>query len=205
MARYSAIAAIGLPIKRLLEDARPPELATARVELCQYAELQAGLGTDVPGLSLYLYRVTPNGSRRTLPARVRPDGQRYRPALPIDLHYLLSAWGRDAQTQHQILGWAMRALGDLSILPVGLLNAQLSGPDVFRPDETVELVLDTPSLPDMASLWDIMTPKVQPSVMYVARLVAIESAVVVTEDEPVQTRDFRYGTPIEPADVGASR
>jgi hypothetical protein len=40
----------------------------------------------------------------------------------LDLHFLLTAWGRDPLIQHAITDWMMRVLDNTSILPAGLLN-----------------------------------------------------------------------------------
>src|SRR5438309_398907 len=91
------------------------------------------------GVSLFLYRVMHNGSHRTPSGRLGPQGERYRTQLPVDLHFLLTAWAQEASLQHTIAGWMMRTMEDTPILPVSLLNAVT--PDVFRPDETVEISL----------------------------------------------------------------
>jgi hypothetical protein len=52
------------------------------------------------GVSLLLYRVSPNGSHRTPAGRLGPGGRRYRTQLPLDRHFLLTAGGKDALLQH---------------------------------------------------------------------------------------------------------
>src|SRR5688500_9296356 len=57
------------------------------------------------GVSLFLYRVYPNGTARRPPGRLSPDGERMRPQLPVDLHFLLTPWAGEASLQHALLGW----------------------------------------------------------------------------------------------------
>lgn len=150
----------------------------------------------VIGVSLYLYKVQVNTSRRNLPPVVAPDGKRYRPPLPLDLHYLLTAWGTDAEVQQRLLGWAMRELENTPILPSNLLNHHIREVDTFRPNETVELINEAISLQDMNTLWDgFKANKTNQhlSVTYVARMLLIESAVEITEHPPVQTRVAELG------------
>lgn len=191
MARFQAIAATGQAILGLLADAVPkPEFATARFELFQVGDFQPSIEE---GISLYLYRVAVNGSRRNLPPTVAPNGKRFRPPIPLDLHYMLSAWARTAVKQQRLLGWAIRALADTPILPAGLLNHYGPESDIFRPSETVELILDQLTLQDMNNLWS--ATKISPplSVNYVARMIAIESTLEIVDAEPVQTREINAG------------
>src|SRR6185295_3313310 len=128
VARYPAIAATSQAIIGLFEGASVgTEFASADFALA----------------ALYLYRVAVDGNRRNQPARRTPDGRLRLTPVPIDLHYLLTAWSREAKTQHRLLGWCIRVLQDNPTLVAGVLNQ--FGPDqgdVFRPDETVELVLE---------------------------------------------------------------
>lgn len=126
------------------------------------------------GVSLFLYRVFVNTSHRTPGGRVGPGGQRYQTQLPLDLHFLLTAWGKDASLQHTVAGWMMRTMEDMPILPSGLLNGL--DPDVFRTDETLEISVGELKNEDMISIWrDMLEKKYQLSVPYIARNVRIES------------------------------
>ena len=131
------------------------------------------------GVSLFLYRVFVNTSHRTPAGRVGPGGQRYSTQLPLDLHFLLTAWGKDASLQHTVAGWMMRTMEDMPILPSGLLNGL--DPDVFRPDETLEITVGELKNEDMISIWrDMLEKKYQLSVPYIARNIRIESFDMVT-------------------------
>ena len=92
--------------------------------------------------------------------------------------------------QQRLLGRAMRQLDDNAILPAGLLNRFLREPDVFRPTEAVELVIDPLSLVDFTSVWDKLKPRIQTSVAYVAKPILIDSDIKITEGPPVHTRVF---------------
>lgn len=187
MATYHAIAAISQAILGLLEEASPkPEFAGSQFALYLVSNFQNPMDE---GVSLYLYRVG-TSSRRNLPSRLGPHGERYRPPLPVDLYYLLTTWAKTPEKQQRLLGWCLRELGDTPILPAGLLNHYGPEPDTFRPDETVELVFEPLSLQDMANLWEPLKPHLQVSATYVARMVTIESTLQVTDTGIVQTRQF---------------
>jgi hypothetical protein len=196
MATHNAIAAIGQAVLGLLASACPrPEFASAQFELYQSHNLEAPMDE---GISLYLHRITPANNIRNLPPRVAPDGRRYRPSLPIDIHYLLIAWARDAVKQHRLLGWAMRELENTPILHAGLLNQFGPEPDTFAPNETVDFILETISIADIGAIWEVHRHKFQPSIPYTARMVRIDSDLEITDAGPVQTRVFGAGKVVEP-------
>ena len=189
MATYHAIAATSQAILGLLERACPkPEFEGAVFELYQAKDYQNPMEE---GVSLYLYRVA-TGSRRNLPSRVGPQGQQYRPPLPIDLYYMLTVWAKTAIKQQRLMGFCIRELEDTPLLPASLLNHFGPERDIFRPDEAVELIFEPLSLQDLSNVWEPLKPNIQPSTTYVARMVSIESSVELPGGRPVQTREFDF-------------
>jgi hypothetical protein len=177
VATHNAIAAIGQAILGLLATAQSsPEFADARFELYQGHNFQSPMDE---GICLYLHRITPSSNIRNLPTRLAPNGKRFRPSLPIDLHYLLIAWASDAEKQQRLLGWAMRQLENTPILNASLLNQHRPEPDTFDPTESVELIMDNVPVVDMAAIWEGVQHQMQLSVPYVARTVRIDSDVEI--------------------------
>lgn len=189
MGTYEAIAATGQAIRSLLADACPRlEFPEAQFDLYQARNFQTPMDE---GISLYLFRVAVNGSRRNQPPLVRPNGKRYRPPLALDLWFLLTAWAQEAMRQYHLLGWAMRVLEDNPILPSGYLN-HTGTKDAFRGPESVEIVCDALSVQDMASIWEMAKHKQQPSAVYVARMVGIDSEAPLPDSTDVQTRALSF-------------
>ena len=196
MASANAIAAVGQAILGLIAAAVPqPEFSSSKFELYQAKSFHSPMEE---GISLYLYRVTPAGEIRNYPPRIAPDGRRFRQALPLNLHYILSSWARDTVKQQRLLGWAMRILEDTPILPAGVLNQAGPESDTFWPNETVDLIMETISIYDMGAIWDVSKPNVQPSVGYVARMIGVESPLDTVEAPAVQIREFRGGKVLQP-------
>ncbi|HEV8551139.1 MAG TPA: DUF4255 domain-containing protein [Polyangiaceae bacterium] len=191
MATQFAIAAVGQSILGLLQDACPrAEFPTASFELYQSKSFTTPMEE---GISLYLYRVAVNGSRRNLPPRIDKSGKRHRAALPLDLFYMLTPWAKTAERQHRLLGWAMRTLEETPTLPSGLLNHYaVPEHDAFEPNETVTVIQEPISVQDMFNLWDFAKHQIQVSATYAVRLVPLDSATLEGED-PVQTRIFQSG------------
>lgn len=196
MATYQAIAAVSQALKGLLDRALPKdEFPDAAIKLLQPAEYANGMAE---GVSLLLYRVAINQTQRNLPTRNAPDGTRYRPPLPVDLHYLLSAWSDDADTQQCLLGWAMRLLGDTPVLAGNLINPFTLEKPVFRADESVELVSDPLPLEQWLALWATLTAKAAASMTYVVRMVQIDSDKRIPDAEQVRQRAFDIARGAQP-------
>lgn len=190
MAGYGAVAAAGQAILGLLAQAsQETEFEGARFELYQASNMRAPMED---GVSLYLYRIIPSAARRNLPPRVGPLGERYRPPLPLDLYYLLTAWARTAARQQRMLAWAIRKVLEQPTLPANLLNHFSPDPDTFQANESVEVMAETIPLLEMGSVWEVNKENQQPSFVLIARMVAIDSTLAMTEGPAVQTRDLGF-------------
>ena len=190
MAGYSAIAAMSDAVLGLLRTASTGGEFDG-IELAHYQSGSFESPMSV-GVSLYLYRIAVNANRN-LDMRVAADGRRYRPSIPLDAHFLLTAWAPGAIKQQRLLGFAIRTLEDTPILPAGVLNQHSPEPDVFRPDEAVELIFEAVSVQDASYIWEVAQNKEQPSATYVARMIELDSAIPLEEDGLVETRRFAYG------------
>jgi Pvc16 N-terminal domain len=187
MASYPAIAAMSDAVLGLLRTA----CIGGEFEGVEFAHYGSG-NFQTPmslGLSLYLYRVTVS-STRNLRSRIAADGTRYRPPIPLDAHFLVTAWASDPIKQQRMLGFAIRTLEDSPILPSGILNQHAPESDVFRPEETVELVFENVSTQDQSYIWEVAQTKEQPSATYVGRMIEIDSTVAADAMAPVTTRQF---------------
>jgi hypothetical protein len=173
MASHVAIASTCEAIVRLLRsNFDPADFNSATLDFQVYVADNFLQPMD-QGVSLLLYRIYPNGTHRNPAGRI-VNGQRQRTKLPVDLHFLLTAWAKTASRQHEIAGWMMRVLENNPILPASLLNAYQ--PDVFHDGEAVEVTLAELTTEDLFHIWEVMIQHVyQLSVPFVARRVEIES------------------------------
>ncbi|MGD1094912.1 MAG: DUF4255 domain-containing protein [Bryobacteraceae bacterium] len=191
MATVSAVAATTEAIIRLLRSSfNPADFNNTPLNFQVYVA-DDFLNPMDEGVSLLLYRIYHDGTNRTPPGRLQTNGQRGRSKLPVELHFLLTAWAKTASLQHEIAGWMMRTLEDNPILFPSLLNTYK--PDVFYPEETVEICLAQLSVEDMFNIWDVIIRHVyQLSVPYVARVVQLESTLSNISGVPVHDRYFDY-------------
>ena len=200
MADYRAITAVSEAVMHLLRTSYRPEDFNNELEFKIFTSKDFANPIS-SGISLFLYRIYPNGVQRTPPGRTGPDGRQLQSQLPIELHFLLTVWAKEASLQHTVAGWMMRALEDTPTLPAGLLNSVVS--DSFRPDETVEISLAELRTEDLLRIWDVLGLNVyQLSVPYLARTVTIESTQpALTPEVVLQERVLQLNRPgdLEPS------
>jgi hypothetical protein len=198
MANYRAIAATSSALAGLIRDRYPDEFGPGlEVALYQTRDFASPMQE---GFSVYLFRIAVNGSVRNRSPRRTADGRRWRPSLPLDLNYMITAWAQDVEKQHRMLGWAMRELENVSVLSASQLNhyiALAESPglepapaETFAPTEGVEIVCDPLSLADYLTLWDRLVPKMPVSATYTLRSVLLDSLVQLGDPSLVQTRTF---------------
>ncbi|MEF8795507.1 MAG: DUF4255 domain-containing protein [Salinivenus sp.] len=192
MATFRAIETISTVLVDLLRASHEAaDLENAQFEIYQSEDFRSQGGNGGKALvTLFLYRTKVNGSIRTPPGRRRPNGETQRTQLPLDLHYLITIWAGDPSTQHQLAGWIMRTLETTPILPKGVLNGVNSG--VFRPDETVEIILNDLSDEELFRIWDLLGEPYRLSIPYLVRNVRVESGETVSAEGVVERRIFDY-------------
>lgn len=190
MADYRGIAATCAAVIHLLRANYDPADFSQELEFAVYTAENFRQPMEA-GVSLFLYRIYVNGAYRAPAGRIGLNGRRARNKLPLDIHFLMTAWGREASLQQAITGWMMRTLEDAAILPSGLLNTPMS--DAFHPEEAVELSLADMSSEDLFHLWEILSPNnYHISIPYLARHVPIESEQTPAVGRPVQERAMDY-------------
>ena len=194
MATIRAIAAAMEAVVRLLQSSYRPELFDGNeLEFRVIGSGDFASGGIQAGVSLFVYRVVLEGTSRAPGGRRGPNGRVQRSELPLEVHFLLTAWAQDPSLQNTIAGWMMRTLEDAPTLPAALLNAVWPG--VFRPDEGLEVVLGDLTTEDLFHIWDVLTERgYQLSVPYVARVIRIESALDGEPGVPAVERGFIFGS-----------
>jgi hypothetical protein len=209
LATYEGIAAVSKAILGVLEDARATFVHHSTLSF-QLIHLSGYETTQKDGVTLCLYRVALNASMRNAPVRRTVDPATGAPIvtrapLPLDLYYLLTAWADDPEMQQRLLGWAMRLLHDTPVLPATLINAHTTDIQAFGAEESFELTLDQFGPQDWLAVWDKLKPKLQTTVGYVTRMIALESKQGLTEYPAVQTRAFEMAKKGPPQPAGSGR
>jgi uncharacterized protein DUF4255 len=175
MATFEAIGAVGKSLERLLSAgfADPPAPASgAKAVLVRSDDLKDGAGFFAPpALTIFLHRVAPNTVMRSAWSGVGSvDGVSH---TPLDLHYLFTPWGTDAESEHRILGRAIQIMETTPILSGPLLYPSAT----WAPNETVQVVLEEIGTESIMRVFDKLTTDYRPSVSYVARVARLDGRV----------------------------
>jgi hypothetical protein len=179
MAGFDCLAATGGSIVRLLnscfEEVNPiagsstsPSAVLVRTEDLE-AVGQEGSVLRAPALSVFIYRVGFNQAMRAGWSAVgSQDGRAY---LPLDLHFLITAWAGNAEHELLILGRAMQCLESTPSLAGPLLQVGA----VSAPNDSIQIVLDEVSTETVMRTFDSLPHDYKLSVAYVARVVRMDS------------------------------
>ncbi len=176
MSNYLAIATVTATLRYILLNSLPPDLSGAQVTTVRPdANL---VSTETPGINIFLYQVAPNAAFRNcdLPER-RPDGTLVqRPLTALDLKYLFTFYGNDADLEPQrLLGSVASTLQSFPILSAEEIgqalahaqpfnaapftgapfNAPPYQPDLALQFERVRLTMMPFSLDELSKLWSV--------------------------------------------------
>jgi hypothetical protein len=142
---------------------------------------------STPMLTIYLYRVEVNRITRPGWSGVGYlDGQGH---LPLDLHFLITPWGDNAEDEYKILGKSMQCMEQNPILTGPLLfeSGGASGlPPTWGKNDAVQVVTDELAVADISQIFDSLQRDYKLSVGYLARVVRIDTSQGVM-DTPVTT------------------
>jgi hypothetical protein len=171
-------------------------------------------------INLFLYHVTPNSGWRNagLPSRDVNGGRLTNPPLALDLHYLVTAYGKEEFHADALLGYAMQLLHENPVLTRDMINRTLKPslpPEVTLPPglqmlstsdlaEQVELVKITPenlSTEEVSKLWTAIQARYRPTAAYQLSVVLIQADKPVRSALPVLTRGPQDQGPKAQADL----
>lgn len=209
MSNHLAVATATAALVSLLETAVSTQVDGAHAAH-QRPDGKDAAGPPALGVNVYLYQISPNAAFRSFDAPTRDSqGDLVRkPLIGLDLHYLLSFYGSDADLEPQrCLGSVVQAIQTKPVLTAtmirDLINALppghfLLGSDLADQFESVKFSLQPVDLEDMSQLWSVFfqTPY-SLSLCYLASVVLVESDVPPRVSMPVLERNIAV-VPREP-------
>ncbi|MGW7366350.1 DUF4255 domain-containing protein [Streptomyces sp. NPDC054841] len=212
MSNALAVATVTQALALLIESNLGPEMDIAvKVET---RKPPAEPPTE-PTINVFLYQVTPNASMRNqdLPTRASDGTLVKRAVAALDLHYLISAYGEEAELVGQrLIGCVVRTLHEIPVLPKELIELAaerpyLAGSDLAQSPQKVRFTPTVMDIDETSKLWGMLhqTPYTL-SVAYQASLVLIEGRERPVPAKPVQQRTVRvlpFGAPGAPVPPGA--
>jgi hypothetical protein len=214
MSDFFAMAGVTAVLKWILSN--DPAMSTLSTALGAQAIISA-LPTDRivvgneenPQLNLFLYHVSLNAAWRDadLPARDAQGRRLSNPPLALDLHYLISAYGRNEFDGEILLAWAMQVLHQTPVLTRDVvqnsLSAMASAPNpssevqaiaLTTLADQVELIKICPealSSEDIYKLWTAFQASYRPTAAYQASVVLIQDRQPTRLAPPVQRRHIK--------------
>jgi len=176
MANANAIAAVGKSLARLLnarfaEAPLPVPDKTTHAFLVRTEDLDPKFNGSIiqrPALSIYLYRVDFNKAMRAAWSAVgHQDGRSH---LPLDLHFLMTAWAENAEHEHAILGRTLQCLDSLPVISGPLLHQAGD----WANDEAIQLVLEELPTEAFMRTFDSLPFDYRLSIPYIGRILRID-------------------------------
>jgi hypothetical protein len=204
MADWHVVENTGRTLVTLIEQ-RVAALAIPNVTvgLVTTAAFPTLAGAAAPFISLLLYQINGNSELRNLPEAVLPDGTRRRQSLPLELCYLITAWGVRAandiasdslatREEARLLGVVMQALYENAEIGRAELFETVGVP-VWGPYDGLQIVMETLPVDQHYRIWDAAELGYRLSVPYRVRVASLEPAVL------------QSSVPVSSADLAAAR
>jgi hypothetical protein len=197
MSNSQAIAAVTATLQAILQENLIVEsdLTDATVTI-QPLDKARGSNTNNQ-LNLFLYMVVRNAAWVTadMPRQVLP-GEIGFPPLPLNLYYLMTAFGRDDDTTqpfgHELLGKGMSILHDHAILTPSDITAAtqtlLPDNDLAQQLERLRITLHPLSIDELAKLWTGFSMQYRLSAAYEVAVTLISSTKPTRTPLPVLRR-----------------
>ena len=158
----------------------------------QLHDLTSAVTSDPPTVTLFLYQVLEDRSVRNRPKTTRVVGGEVlvkKQPLGLCLHYMVSAWAGDPQTEQRLLGRVMQVLYEDAVLDGPELTGVLAGTPA-----ALNVSLQPLELEDRARVWAAIGQTYRLSVNYEVRVANIDP-----ENEvglvPVRERILELGVP----------
>lgn len=205
-----AIGAVSAVLRNLLDNGIVEQVAlgtTVNVTAMAPDTIKLDAPDDPPQLNIFLHQVTFNTgwSNRELPSRSANGDRLTNAPLALDLHYLITAYGRSDFQAEILLGYAMHLLHERPVLDRPAIRRALDPspldvsmlPPTFQVlaaadlADQVEAIRITPAMmpvDEMSKIWTAIQSHYRPSAAYQVSVVLIEAKKPARSPLPVLSR-----------------
>lgn len=209
MSSQLAIGAVSAVLRNLLDDGMvkaAPAIGAITVTAVAPDSIKVDDPDFGPRLNLFLYRVSPNQGwqNAVLPAYDANGARAGNPPLALNLHLLLTAYGKSDFQAEILLGYAMSVLHEHPVFDRASIRTALDpsplGPSILPPAfqalaasdladqlESVTLTLEPMDTEEMSRLWSAIQAHYRPTAAYVVSVVLIEATRPTKDALPVLT------------------
>jgi hypothetical protein len=188
---FSVIADVSKTLESALTGTLAPLGAAAEIH-----DLQGPIPVAPARVTLFLFETSEDPSARNRPVRreIQPGSLvLHKPAMALDLRYLVTPWSGDRTTDHRLLGRVMQFLYDNAILSGPALQGGLAGTE-----QALKITLMPLALEDRTRVWHSVQKPYRLSVVYgvrVVNLVSETSATVPTVSQRTLDHAIPEATP----------
>lgn len=212
MSDYLAVAGVSAVLKWMLSNALtsggPSTILTGASGITVLSPDLVTTGTEEqPQVNLFMYYASLNASYRNalLPSRDSQGRRTSNPPLALDLHYLVSAYGKNEFDAEILLAWAMQIFHENPVLSRQTIDSSLAAmassgsptPEVQLLTGTTladqfELIKITPgalSNEEISKLWMAFETHYRPTTSYQVSVVLVQQTLPFKSNLPVQSRN----------------
>ncbi len=167
------------------------DAALAQVDVTTVPPDKVNAHVDRPTLNIYLCHAVINQASRAA-ALPTPGGELAHTPLTLDLHYLLTSYGRvdvdKGDLTHRVLGATISVLHDHPVVTAAQIDASMPLPRGLPRAQQVRITPLATSLTEMSSLWSMFHSQYRLSVMYVVTVALTASELTESEMPPAEQR-----------------
>jgi len=174
MADFTCIAAVGSSLEKYLRHCfteQPPiNNVSTNIFLARTEDLNPETSQliSTPSLAIFLYRTDFNRVMRAAWSNVAAREGDAR--LPLDLHYLMIAYGSNADQEYRILGRVLQAMENMPIFSGPLLDPITD----WRASDALQVCLEELTTEDVMRTFDSLPVDYKLSIPYVVRITVID-------------------------------
>jgi hypothetical protein len=188
MSDYSVLSAISSTLMTLLtKDITNALAGPLNVPISLLSPKEMDTSGNVPGISLWLYKVSRMAEMLNEPPERRTPTQIARTPLPVMLHYLVTPMSGEPTTSQALLGRVLQVFNDHAILRGADLQGALQ-----NSNEQLRVNLEALSLEELSLVWEALAEPYQLSVSYLVQVAKIDSDLELTKSSPVLEKETKY-------------
>ena len=188
MSDYSVLSAVSTTLKAVLTKNITNALGSPlNVPIHLYSPIEMQSSGHVPGISVWLFKVSRMPEMLNEPPERKSSNQVARTPLPVLLHYLVTPMANEPLTRQTLLGRVLQVFNDHSILRGADLQGVLQGTP-----EQLRVNLEALSLEELSLVWEALGEPYQLSVTYLVQVAKIDSDLELVKSGPVVEREVGY-------------
>ena len=194
MSNSLAIGATTQTLRALLQSGATTDGLSGVKITTQPPDKARGSGATGKQLNLFLYQTTINPAWRN----AETPRQQQPPALGLNLHYLVTAYGpdNDDNEDHQLLGSALRTLHDHPVLSREEIKNALASSGLQDQLERLRITPQPLNIEELSKLWATFQTQYRISAAFEVALILIDSRRSSTAPLPVLARGSEDRGPI---------